>query len=366
MIMHYSAFLTTRSAGPEDDRAVIDALTEHAKDAVRRGFDAVFLPDHHFTGYAPPASDPMMYACYLAGQLPETYFGFSVQTVALHHPVRFAERLSLIDQLTRGKILVGLGSGTTPEEMIGLGVKFQDSRELAASNLEIADQLWAKRTADEPVSFENSRYSGDVVSRIVPAPYQGEKPQMMSVAMSPSSVERAAREGQPAFIMTFTPPVLDSTNPREHVEQSFNRYKEALLSYDHPQEVIDKALEWTTVSFQYVHVAPTDEQADEELGFLLSEYQEAVEREHAANKKAENISGVQLQDPPTANSEGWKKTWGLYGSPETVAADIRFYRDLGIGNILGGFLGGPLTPERERLSRQALDLFETEVMPLVD
>lgn len=364
--MRYSAFLTTRSSGPEEDGPVIQAMIDHACDVGTKGFDAIFLPDHHFTGYAPPASDPMVFAAYLAGQLQHMHFGFSVQTVALHHPVRFAERLSLLDQLTRGKLLVGVGSGTTPEEMVGLGVTFPEASQLAQSNLEIAERLWAKQPGDAPVSFDNGKYKGDVVSRIVPAPYTAPRPRMMSVAMRPSSVERAAAAAEPAFITTFTPPDLASLNPFEHASKYFTAYQEKLLAAGHAQEVIDAALEWTTVSFQYIHVAETDEQAREELDALTEELQAAVEREHVANKQAEKISGVELRDPPNALTEGWKRTWCLWGSPETVAEQLIQYKRLGIGNVLGGFMSGPLTPRRRQLTEQSVRLFADRVIPLVE
>ncbi|KAA9160711.1 LLM class flavin-dependent oxidoreductase [Amycolatopsis acidicola] len=361
--MHFSVFLTTRSAGPAEDAPVIRAMTEHAVDAERNGFDAVFLPDHHFTGYSPPASDPMMFAAYLAGRLERMRFGFSVQTVPLHHPVRFAERLALLDQLTHGKILVGVGSGTTPEEMIGFGVDFTEASELSRSNLEIVERLWAKQPDDDPVVFDNGRYRGTVVSRIVPVPYTRPRPTMMSVAARPSSVERAARFAQPAFIPTFTPPVLAGLDPVSHVKSHFADYQTALLAAGHPDEVVTHALEWTSVSFQFVHLAETEERAREELDRLVDEYQAAVEREHVANKKAETIGNVRLRDAPDARTEEWKRTWCLWGTPESVTEQLRRYREIGIGNVLGGFMGGPLTPFRAAMTAQAMELFGRDVIP---
>ncbi|WP_285320381.1 LLM class flavin-dependent oxidoreductase [Pseudarthrobacter sp. lyk4-40-TYG-27] len=363
--MHFSLFLTSRSRGPEEDRPVMKAMVEHAKDAEQRGFDAVFLPDHHFTGYAPPASDPFVFAAYLAGQLERMHFGFSVQTLALHHPVRFAERLALLDQLTDGKLLVGVGSGTTPEEMIGFGVNFQDSSRLANENLEIAEKLWAKKPEDEPVTFDNGHYRGAVVSRIVPAPYTKPEPRVMSVAARPSSVERAAKNAQPAFILAFTPPVIDGGNAYEEVRKNFATYRTALEAADHSEEKVRAALEWTTHSYQHVHIAETDEQAAAEMDVILQQYQEAVEREHEANKAAEAISGVDLRPAPDARTEGYKGTWCLYGSPETVAAELQKYADLGIGNVLLGLMGGPLTEERKRFTEQSMRLFSERVLPLL-
>ena len=363
--MHFSLFLTSRSRGPEEDRPVMKAMIEHAVDAEQKGFDAVFMPDHHFTGYAPPASDPFVFSAFLAGKLERMHFGFSVQTLALHHPVRFAERLAILDQLTDGKLLVGVGSGTTPEEMIGFGVNYQDSSRLANENLEIVEKLWAKKPKDQPVSFDNGHYRGAVVSRIVPTPFSKPEPRVMSVAARPSSVERAARKAQPAFILAFTPPVIDSGNAYEEVKRNFATYRTALEAAGHSEEAVAAALEWTTHSYQHVHIAETDEQAAAEMDVILAQYQETVEHEYIANKAAEAISGVDLRPTPDARTDGYKGTWCLYGSPETVAAELQKYADLGIGNVLMAMMGGPLTEERRRFTAQSMQLFADRVQPLL-
>jgi alkanesulfonate monooxygenase SsuD/methylene tetrahydromethanopterin reductase-like flavin-dependent oxidoreductase (luciferase family) len=361
--MRFSVFLTYRSMSPEEDAAVLEATIEHALRVEELGFDAVFSPDHHFTGYAPWASDSFMFASYLAAQLKRVHFGFSVTTLPLHHPVRFVEKLNLLDQLTHGRLLVGIGSGTTPEESIGFGVKFQEASRMLGENLEIALKLWAKKVEDEPVQFETSVYKGAVVQRIAPAAYTKPHPRLMTVAMRDTSVALAAQHGWPAFINSFTPPVIGSMEPETHFSKYFTKYRDALVAAGHAQEVIADCLSWTTRTYQIIHVAETDEQAREELQFILKNYKAAVEREYAYNKRAEAICGLDLNPPPDPFDEGWIKTWCLVGSPDTVAAEIQKFADLGAGNILGSFTHGPLTPERRRLADRALELFAREVLP---
>jgi len=110
--MKFSVFLNARSMAPEADRQLMLDLESHALLAADLGYEAIFLPDHHFNGYMPVASDSFIFAAYLAAKMPQMHFGFSVVSVPLHHPVRFAERINVLDQLTQGKLLVGVGSGT--------------------------------------------------------------------------------------------------------------------------------------------------------------------------------------------------------------------------------------------------------------
>uniref|UniRef100_UPI0035CA6251 LLM class flavin-dependent oxidoreductase n=1 Tax=uncultured Sphingomonas sp. TaxID=158754 RepID=UPI0035CA6251 len=362
--MRFSTFLNARCMSPDEDRALILNLVAHAHRAAELGFEAIFLPDHHFNGYMPVASDPMMFAAYLAGQLKHMYFGFSVTSVPLHSPVRFAERINILDQLTDGKLLVGVGSGTTPEEMIGFGVSYKESSAISDANLAIAEQLWAKKMTDPAIIFDNGPYKGEVLQRIAPAAYTPGHARLMPVALKEASARRAAENGWPAFIPAFTPPKIGGTEPLLHVTKYFNAYKNLLDAAGHDPAVVASALSWTTHTYQCVHVADSDEQARDELMTILKGYQDAVDRENAFNEKAEETDANKKTDrTPLALTEDWIATWCLHGSPETVVEHLEPYAELGIGNILCGMTTGPLTDERIRLGNQTMDLLSTKVMP---
>lgn len=362
--MRFSVFLNARSTAPEQDRKLMTDLEAHALAASRKGFSAIFLPDHHFNGYMPVASDSFMFAAYLAAKMPDMHFGFSVVSVPLHHPVRFTERVNLLDQLTGGKLLVGVGSGTTPEEMIGFAVNYKDAGALSEKNLEIAEQLWAKRMDDPAVVIDNGPYQGRVLQRITPAPYTPGHARLMPVAMKESSARRAAANGWPAFIPAFTPPQIYGTEPFLHVEKYFNVYKALLLEAGHHEATVADALGWTTHTYQVVHVADTDAQARDELEVILRGYQDAVDRENEFNRRAEGDAANTKADVNiSALDEQWIGTWCLYGSPETVVEHLRPYAELGIGNVLCGTTTGPLTDERLRLANQTIDLLADKVLP---
>jgi alkanesulfonate monooxygenase SsuD/methylene tetrahydromethanopterin reductase-like flavin-dependent oxidoreductase (luciferase family) len=362
--MRFSIFLNARSLGPEDDRRLMKALEAHAVRASAGGFQAIFLPDHHFNGYMPMASDSFIFAAYLAAKMPHMHFGFSVVSVPLHHPVRFTERVNLLDQLTDGKILVGVGSGTTPEEMIGFAVNYKEASALAERNLEIAEKLWAKRMEDEAVVIDNGPYQGRVLQRITPAPYTKGHARLMPVAMKESSARRAATHGWPAFIPAFTPPQIYGLEPFTHVKKYFDAYKGMLLEAGHDDQIVADALGWSTHTYQCVHLAETDEQARAELEEILAGYQAAVDRENEFNRKAESDPANKKSDVNiSALDEGWIGTWCLYGSPETVIEKLRPYAELGIGNVLCGTTTGPLTEQRLAYGNQTIDLLSRKVIP---
>lgn len=362
--MRFSVFLNARSLGPDQDRKLMKDLEAHAKLAADLDYDAIFLPDHHFNGYMPVASDSFIFAGYLAAQMPRMHFGFSVVSVPLHHPVRLAERINILDQLTDGKLLVGVGSGTTPEEMIGFAVDYKDAGRISENNLALAEQLWAKQMEDPAVVIDNGPYKGRVLQRITPSPYTPGHARLMPVAMKEASSRRAAENGWPAFIPAFTPPKIGGTEPFTHVKKWFDIYKGFLLEAGHSEDVVKSALDWTTHTYQVVHVAESDDQAREELEVILRSYQDAIEREAEFNARAESDDANKKTDKtPDALTEDWIGTWSLYGSPKTVLEHLTPYAELGIGNVLCGTTTGPLTEQRLAYGNQTLRLMAEKVMP---
>ena len=362
--MRFSVFLNARSMGPAEDRKLMQDLEAHALAASQLGFEAIFLPDHHFNGYMPVASDSFIYAGYLSAKMPHMHFGFSVVSVPLHHPVRLTERINILDQLTDGKLLVGVGSGTTPEEMIGFNINYKDAGAISEKNLEVAEALWAKQMEDKEVVIDNGPYQGRVLQRITPAPYGKRHARLMPVAMKEASARRAAVNGWPAFIPAFTPPQIYGNEPYNHVRKYFEIYKGMLLEAGHDEATVADALGWSTHTYQVVHLAETKEQAREELEVILRGYQDAVDRENAFNRRAESgEANTKTDQNISALDEGWIGTWCLYGSPESVIEELAPYRDLGIGNILCGTTTGPLTEERLRLGNQTIRLLGEQVLP---
>jgi pimeloyl-ACP methyl ester carboxylesterase len=90
------------------DQRLLEVAIEQSLLAGEHGFNPWYT-EHHFRG--PWHSAPMQFAAFIAPQLPDDrYVGFGVLSVPFYHPVRLVEQMNLLDQLTRGKALFGLGS----------------------------------------------------------------------------------------------------------------------------------------------------------------------------------------------------------------------------------------------------------------
>jgi alkanesulfonate monooxygenase SsuD/methylene tetrahydromethanopterin reductase-like flavin-dependent oxidoreductase (luciferase family) len=353
--MRFSIFQLPSSAQPGDDVTVLNAVVEQALYADEAGFAGVFTAEHHTTGLSPQGSDSMMYATYLAPQLRQAHLGFALIVVPYHHPLLLAERMNLLDQLAKGRVLFGVGSGNRDmQECVSLGVDMDDAvSHLLEDNLQIMEKLWAKEPQGEPVAFDNGYYRGTLVERIVPASH-GPRPKLMGVAMREQSIRRSAAGGWPVFVFGAGP----------DARRRLRLYREELAAAGHPAQVLEHCMAWTTHTFVHTVVADTDAKARELMVAKLAHEGRRRERTAPFLKKAMDIAGVTAPLRQTFGDLGDPdRPDYLYGSPDTVAARIQEYADLGIGNILLNFDGNMYTPERHKANEAALKLFAQEVLP---
>ena len=109
--MKFSNFLFPESRDPGQDGRVIDETIAEARLTEELGFDVVWLAEHHFDGICAYV-DPLSFAAALAIATSRAKIGFAVAQMSLHHPIRMAEQISLLDNITKGRIIAGLGRGT--------------------------------------------------------------------------------------------------------------------------------------------------------------------------------------------------------------------------------------------------------------
>ncbi|MBV9120400.1 MAG: LLM class flavin-dependent oxidoreductase, partial [Chloroflexi bacterium] len=177
MSMRLSLFHLAESPSPEGDRATMDAIVRQSLIADEAGFAAIFLPEHHF-GYYSAYGNNFIMAAYLAPQIKHAYLGFAIVSLPLHHPVRIVEQMNLVDQLTRGRAIFGMGTGTSPLEAIGLGVEPSDQAgSMFDDAMDVMNRLWAKDSPDtDPVEFDTGYYRGRVFQRVMPSSHTQPRP----------------------------------------------------------------------------------------------------------------------------------------------------------------------------------------------
>src|SRR6266446_3776085 len=120
----------------------------------RLGYDEAWFGEHHSAGTEISASPEIMIAV-AAERTRHIKLGTGVVSLYYHNPLWVAERIVLLDHLTRGRAMFGAGPGSLPTDGIMIGVPQSETRELLEQSLDIIMRLLA---GDEPVTFKNHRW----------------------------------------------------------------------------------------------------------------------------------------------------------------------------------------------------------------
>jgi limonene 1,2-monooxygenase len=120
----------------------------------RCGYDEAWFGEHHSAGTEISASPEIMIAA-AAERTRHIKLGTGVVSVSYHNPLWVAERIVLLDHLTRGRVMLGLGPGSLPTDGIMVGIQQSQTRGLLEDGLAIVMKLLA---GDEPVTMKNERW----------------------------------------------------------------------------------------------------------------------------------------------------------------------------------------------------------------
>jgi alkanesulfonate monooxygenase SsuD/methylene tetrahydromethanopterin reductase-like flavin-dependent oxidoreductase (luciferase family) len=192
------------------------------------GFESVWVSEHHLTddGYLPSVF-PMLAA--IAGRTTTMRLGSAILLGPFQHPIRFAEDVAVLDQLSHGRLEVGLGLGYRQLEFDELGVPIAERARRTEELIEVARRVWADGSATPP-------------------PLQQPEPPFWIGGTVDAAARRAARLGAhfmpDAYVATevldlyrsLRPEGRVSINPTiyvgdwddvaEHLLYQFNRYRE--------------------------------------------------------------------------------------------------------------------------------------------
>jgi limonene 1,2-monooxygenase len=118
------------------------------------GYDEAWIGEHHSAGSEIIAS-PEIFIAVAAERTRRIKLGTGVVSLSYHNPLWVAERIVLLDHLTRGRVMLGVGPGSLPTDAAMIGVSQAETRELLEQSLDVIMKLL--RT-DEPVTFKNHRW----------------------------------------------------------------------------------------------------------------------------------------------------------------------------------------------------------------
>ena len=188
MTLRVGLGLVTGQVPPDDIRSVADDYDDVlalARTAEAVGFDSLWVSEHHCAADNYLPSLTVMLAA-IAAVTRRLTLGTAVVLAPFQHPLRFAEDCAVLDQLSRGRLIVGLGAGWRKEEFRAFGIPLAERVGRTSELARICRAAWDHET----FSFHGRYFAYDHV-RVTPKPF-GRLPLMLG-GTAPAAIERAGR-----------------------------------------------------------------------------------------------------------------------------------------------------------------------------
>src|SRR6185503_1125356 len=239
------------SPSPDDDAAAIDEAVTQACFAEAAGFDGIWLTEHNFTGES-VYCDPIPFASVVAARTSRIRIGFAVLQLALRHPIRLATQLALLDNLSAGRLDVGVGHGTNYNEyeFVGYGLRSDDSRERMEETLDVMVRAWTESPLVHDGKFYRLR-----LPELRPRPLQRPHPPVWRAASSGGALRECGRLGAPIMMARI---------PLARVPERLALY-DAGLGESGLDAARQRWLREQAALWRFVHVAESQAQAEDEL-----------------------------------------------------------------------------------------------------
>ena len=209
--MHAGLSLIFQNLNGLEDREVFRHELSLAARAEVAGFDSVWTPEHHFSSYQITPSVPQ-FLSWVAAQTERVKLGTMVSVLPWHDPVRVVEHFTLLDHLSGGRAMLGLGRGLGRIEFDGFRLEMGESRQRFTEYAE------AILSGLETGVME---YSGELYQQprvtIRPSPYASFSNRTFASAISPSSMDVMAKLGVGLMVV--------AQKPWETVEAELAQYR---------------------------------------------------------------------------------------------------------------------------------------------
>ncbi len=160
-----------------------DDLCRQAERAEAMGFHSFWLPENHF-GERGAIPSPLTLLAAVAARTDRLRLGCTSYLLPIRNPLQAAEEVAVLDQLSGGRLILGLGRGIQSSMFRAFGVDPADKRRLFADNLQVMRSAWR----GEPVAEEEG---GEPV-RLSPLPLQQPSPPLWVAAFGPLALKQVA------------------------------------------------------------------------------------------------------------------------------------------------------------------------------
>ena len=270
--------------------------------------------------------------------------GFAAVQMALHHPIRLAEQIALLDNISSGRIILGLGRGTAYNfyEYRSYGIPFAEAQGRLVESEEILSKAW---------TTENYRHKGEFfdidLPVLRPKVFQSPHPPVIRAVATEESMVEMAKQGRPLMLVV---------QPDDETERRFNVYQDAMRNSGFDENAVERAMDESWI-WRNIYVAETDAEAERLAAHVHQANRTHIDETRLRLNTAEEMASVRtgLADPRFRVENSM-----IFGSPDTVAERLKRLQQIGIGGLILQFRVGPMSWED---NERSLRLFASEVMP---
>jgi len=334
------------------DQQVYQNELEVALMAEPMGFDSVWTTEHHFTDYEMIPS-PTQFLSFMAGATKRLKLGSMVIVVPWHDPYRVAAEITLLENLSGGRMILGLGRGLARAEFTRFRIPVEESRG------RFNEHVTAVLDSLETGTFElDGTYVKQPASPLRPRPIRSFAGRTFFAGNSPETMPLAAKLGAGMLLIPAT--------GWDEMIKNVRAYEE-FWEIDRPGQPRPRPL---AVAFTYVD---KDAGRAEELArkHISNYWRSVVEHyEFAAPQRFDNVKGYEhYKSVAAAAADDTDKFVNefvdqmIWGTPEQVierTADLRTKIDL--GHLICHFTYSSLPHEDAKAS---MKLFADEVLPVL-
>lgn len=328
---------------PDGVRGIIRNTRDMVATAEQIGFDIAWFAEHHFTNYSISVS-PLMMCAHFAGLTEKIRLGAGVVVLPLYHPMRVAQEIGLVDQLSDGRLVLGVGTGYQHYE-------FQQFNLPIESKTEIFLEYWS--ILQQAMQFGHATFDGKFIKAdntvFTVQPLQKPSPDLFITTVAPPIMEPLCKLGATPF---FTAGWRGSKTLFEMVDNGRKVWNSVGLS-DRPMPV---ALQ------QYIHVTDDAKQALEaaERARFVGRMVAALRQPNVTTKGTFLEVGPLPDEPPL---EVFRDNL-IIGDPHHVAKRMaEEIRRLNPVHYNCFFQFGDMPIAR---ALRSLERFGTEVLPLLE
>jgi alkanesulfonate monooxygenase SsuD/methylene tetrahydromethanopterin reductase-like flavin-dependent oxidoreductase (luciferase family) len=345
--MRFGTYHVFQCPPGKDPGIVVQQELERAELSEALGYDDVWVPEQHFSPYC-MSGDALLMAGHIAARTRRVQIGTAVVNLTFTHPLRFAERVSLLDHMTGGRVEVGIGRGYQFPQYGVFGVPIDETRAIFDESLDLILKAWR----GDDSAFEG-RYFQIPPMRMWPLPVRRPEQILLHATNSPDSMRSSIARGIPALMARVLDPFA------AQVEELGHYRKEIEATGADPEPFLDRA----TV-LKYAFLAPSRQEA-QDLSREGLEWDIEILQKLTTPTTTEMPRGYDLYEKrggmlPEFVYDDWAENVMLFDSPDGCAEKIAALRDAGCRRLLLWMGVGGLDHD---LVVRSMRLFAEEVMP---